>query len=377
MNTTADVVVVGAGAIGSAIARELSKYQLDVVLLEKNEDIGGNASKANGGSVICGYDYQPGSLDGLLGVAANPMFDQLTKDLDVDFKRIGLIQVAMNEEDMKAIQLVSDVTMVLYIVLIAMFLVFGPVRYIVETAVTSIGFVVQHYPTMATWLDPLRLTASEPGGAGFPQSWTVYFNANWLVNMCSVPFFIAKISEGRTMKKTILGGLAGGVGATYCSFIVFGNYSIFRQMSGIADYAKMAANGATESQIITEIIKTLPMAGIVMVLFIITMIGLFATTFDANSLILAGFCQRNRKLGQEPSKGMRYATSECAGPDAALMTSGYIQLHRQYYHLPVRAHSGITSSKKMDYQAGYEHTLSFLLNALSGVNVVSQAMPAV
>jgi len=71
---------------------------------------------------------------------------------------------------------------------------------------------------------------------------------------------------------------------------------------------------------------------------------------------------------------MRYATSECAGPDAALMTSGYIQLHRQYYHLPVRAHSGITSSKKMDYQAGYEHTLSFLLNALSGVNVVSQAM---
>jgi len=101
MNTTADVVVVGAGAIGSAIARELSKYQLDVVLLEKNEDIGGNASKANGGSVICGYDYQPGSLDGLLGVAANPMFDQLTKDLDVDFKRIGLIQVAMNEEDMK------------------------------------------------------------------------------------------------------------------------------------------------------------------------------------------------------------------------------------------------------------------------------------
>jgi len=218
---------------------------------------------------------------------------------------IAAIYTAATVIGMKAIQLVSDVTMVLYIVLIAMFLVFGPVRYIVETAVTSIGFVVQHYPTMATWLDPLRLTASEPGGAGFPQSWTVYFNANWLVNMCSVPFFIAKISEGRTMKKTILGGLAGGVGATYCSFIVFGNYSIFRQMSGIADYAKMAANGATESQIITEIIKTLPMAGIVMVLFIITMIGLFATTFDANSLILAGFCQRNRKLGQEPSKGMR------------------------------------------------------------------------
>lgn len=100
----ADVVVVGAGAIGSAIARELSKYQLDVILLERNEDVGGNASKANGGSIICGYDFEPGSMDSILGVAASPMFDQLSKDLDVDFKRIGLIQVAMSEEDMEFLE---------------------------------------------------------------------------------------------------------------------------------------------------------------------------------------------------------------------------------------------------------------------------------
>lgn len=218
---------------------------------------------------------------------------------------IAIIYTAATIIGMKAIKIVSDTAMVFYIALVVIFFVCGPMRYIVETAVSSLGFVGQHYLTMATWLDPLRLTADTADGAGFPQQWTVYFNANWLVNMCSVPFFIAKISEGRTMRKTILGGLFGGIAATYCSFIVFGNYSIFQQMTNIADYAAMAESGYTEAQIIVEIIRTLPMAAIVMVLFIWTMIGLFATTFDANCLILSGFCQRNRKLGQEPTKGLR------------------------------------------------------------------------
>ena len=83
-----DVVVIGAGAVGCAIARELSKYQLQVMVIDKNEDVGGDASKSNSAIIHTGYDAAPGTLESQLVVAANPMYDEIVKDLDVPFKRI-------------------------------------------------------------------------------------------------------------------------------------------------------------------------------------------------------------------------------------------------------------------------------------------------
>ena len=99
-----DVVVIGAGAIGSAIARELSKYDVDVMLIEKNEDVGGDASKSNSATIVSGYDAPNGSLEAKLSVASNAMFDQVTKELDVHFRRIGAIQVAFTDEDVKVLE---------------------------------------------------------------------------------------------------------------------------------------------------------------------------------------------------------------------------------------------------------------------------------
>ncbi len=93
-----DVVVIGAGAVGSAIARELSKYEIGVIVVDKNEDVGGDASKSNSGLVCSGYDASPGSLESELIVAANPMYDKLASDLDVPFKRVGAILPAMTDE---------------------------------------------------------------------------------------------------------------------------------------------------------------------------------------------------------------------------------------------------------------------------------------
>ena len=93
-----DVVIIGAGAVGCAIARELSRYQLDVTVVDKNEDIGGDASKSNSAIIHTGYDASPGTLESQLVVAANPMYDQIAKDLDVPFKRIGAILPAITDE---------------------------------------------------------------------------------------------------------------------------------------------------------------------------------------------------------------------------------------------------------------------------------------
>ncbi len=94
----ADIVIVGAGAVGSALARELSKYKLKVIVVEKNEDLGGDSSKSNSAIIHTGYDAKPGTLESQLVVAANPMYDKIAADLDVPFARIGALLPAFTDE---------------------------------------------------------------------------------------------------------------------------------------------------------------------------------------------------------------------------------------------------------------------------------------
>ncbi|SCK04213.1 Anaerobic glycerol-3-phosphate dehydrogenase subunit A [uncultured Clostridium sp.] len=93
-----EVCVIGAGAVGCAIARELSKYNLKVCVIEKNEDVGGDASKSNSAIIHTGFDASPGTLESEMVVSANPMYDKLCKDLDIPFKRIGAIMPAITDE---------------------------------------------------------------------------------------------------------------------------------------------------------------------------------------------------------------------------------------------------------------------------------------
>ncbi len=99
-----DVVIIGAGAVGSSIARELSRYRLDVVVVDKNEDVGGDASKSNSAIIHTGYDASPGTLESQLVVTANPMYDQIARELDVPFKRIGAILPAVTDEQYEKLQ---------------------------------------------------------------------------------------------------------------------------------------------------------------------------------------------------------------------------------------------------------------------------------
>lgn len=99
----ADVLVIGAGAVGCAIARELTKYNLSVVVVEKNSDVGGLASRSNSAIIHTGYDATPGSLESELVVAANPMYDKITKDLNVPYERVGAILPAISEEQFQSL----------------------------------------------------------------------------------------------------------------------------------------------------------------------------------------------------------------------------------------------------------------------------------
>ncbi len=98
------VIIIGAGVIGSAIARELSRYQLDIRVIERESDVCEVTSMANSAIIHSGYDPKPGTLKAKLNVLGNQMFDKLSGELGFEFERIGSLTVALNEEDLATLK---------------------------------------------------------------------------------------------------------------------------------------------------------------------------------------------------------------------------------------------------------------------------------
>lgn len=103
-----DIAIIGAGVVGCSIARELSKYSLKNVLIEKNSDVGDETSKANSAIIHAGYDAKPGTLKAKFNAPGNAMFDKLCNELDVPFKRTGSLVVALNDDEMKTLYKLYD-----------------------------------------------------------------------------------------------------------------------------------------------------------------------------------------------------------------------------------------------------------------------------
>ena len=91
-----DVAVVGGGVVGCAIARELSRYQLSVILLEKESDVARGTSGKNSGVVHTGFNVAKGSLKARLNVLGASMFEELCTTLNAPFKRVGKLVVALS-----------------------------------------------------------------------------------------------------------------------------------------------------------------------------------------------------------------------------------------------------------------------------------------
>ena len=94
-----DVVVIGGGVVGCAIARELSRYRLDVCLVEREEDVCTGTSKANSAIVHAGFDAKPGSLKARFNVEGSRMMEQLCRDLDISYDRCGSLVLCFGEQD--------------------------------------------------------------------------------------------------------------------------------------------------------------------------------------------------------------------------------------------------------------------------------------
>ena len=97
------IAVIGAGIVGSLIARELTRYAADVLLFEQEADIGWGVTKANSAIVHGGFHEMPGTDRARFCVEGNKLYSELSRDLDVPFRRIGAYVVALSHDDIPAL----------------------------------------------------------------------------------------------------------------------------------------------------------------------------------------------------------------------------------------------------------------------------------
>ncbi len=104
-----DVVVIGGGVVGSAIARQLTRYELKVALLERASDVSRGTSGKNSGVVHTGFNVPIGSIKAELNVAGARIFESLCEELNVPFKRVGKLVVALTDNEIPDLERLKEI----------------------------------------------------------------------------------------------------------------------------------------------------------------------------------------------------------------------------------------------------------------------------
>ena len=174
----------------------------------------------------------------------------------------------------------------------------GQARYIIETVLTAVGNLAQNFIGMSTWTDASRTSS-------FPQNWTIFYWAYWMVWCVATPFFIGTISRGRTIRQTILGGYIFALSGTFVSFIILGNYGLSLQVFGKLDLLGIYEQTQNLYESILSIFQTLPFSEFGLVLLALTMIAFYATTFDALTLVASSYSYKELKEKEEPDQKVK------------------------------------------------------------------------
>ena len=212
---------------------------------------------------------------------------------------ICLVYTIAVMKGIRGVSWLANACMALFGALLFYVLFFGgqPV-YIIETGFAALGNMMQNFIYMSTWTDALRTT-------NFPQNWTIFFWAYWMVWAVASPFFMGSISRGRTVKQVILGTYIFGVASTLISFIILGNYGLGLQMHETLDVLGFFEQSGDLYATVIEVIRTLPLYRVVLIVLVLSMIAFYATSFDSITLVASQYSYKELAEGQEAGKRMK------------------------------------------------------------------------
>lgn len=190
--------------------------------------------------------------------------------------------------NMKGISNVARWCVYIFLVLIACILLNSNIQYTIETGLTGIGNMVNNFFRLSTETGSLRL-ASDSGNS-FTQDYTIFYWSYWISWALCTPFFIARISKGRTIRNVGIGSLLAGLAGTFTSFIVYGNFGLYNQVSGKFDMVGKINEGNSYASVIVELIETqtiLPQA--ILLLLFTSMLAFYTSTFDTLTMVMSQY----------------------------------------------------------------------------------------
>jgi len=199
----------------------------------------------------------------------------------------------------KGIKILSDINVILAIGLLAFTFIVGPNLFIVNGWLNSLGQMASNFVTMSTWTDPVQHST-------FPQDWTIFYWAWWIAYSPMMGLFVARISRGRTIRELIVAELVWGSLGCWVFFAVWGGYALNLQVSGALDVGAVLSSGGIPATI-EAILGTLPMPGLITIVFVALCFIFLATTLDTAAYVLASVTSRKLSGYQEPKRSVRVA----------------------------------------------------------------------
>ncbi len=199
----------------------------------------------------------------------------------------------------KGMARLSDINIYVAIGFFALILLLGPTLTILKGLVNSIGVIGQNIFKMSLWTDPY-------GASNFPEDWTGFMWAWWVVGAPFTGIFLARISKGRTVRELILANIVGGAFACFIAFAILTNTAIYLEVNGLAKIVDTVMNdnlsGAT-----SVILEALPFGSFLMVVFIISAWLFMGTTFNSIAYGASTVCSDKTAYDHEPSLWLRFA----------------------------------------------------------------------
>ena len=197
----------------------------------------------------------------------------------------------------KGIQTLSNINAALGFLLLFFVLIVGPTIFLLNLWTNSVGLFLDNFFRINFWTDPVAK-------GGFPESWTIFYWAWWIAYAPMMGLFVARISRGRTIKNIIVNGVVWGTLGCWAFFAIWGGYAIDLQLSGAVDLQAILSNDGIPATVVA-ILKTLPVAWLVIPLFTLLCFVFLATTVDSSAYMLASICTKELTGYEEPARWNR------------------------------------------------------------------------
>jgi BCCT family betaine/carnitine transporter len=197
----------------------------------------------------------------------------------------------------KGIKVLSDINIYLAIALIAFVLLAGPTVFILSMWSNSIGLLFNNLLRMSFWLDPITKS-------GFPQSWTIFYWAWWIAYAPMMGLYVARISRGRTIREVVLAECVWGTLGCWVFFAIFGGFSLYLDWSNIVPVSQILADSGQYAAIVA-VLKSIPLSGVVMVVYTILCFVFMATTLASASYSLASISTKELRGDEQPARWNR------------------------------------------------------------------------